>query len=124
MPSAVLALLRLRALAVFAALLLGGCPTLPTQLPGDFDQKIARAHTRADHEALAEYYEQEATLLHGKAQDHERRALAYGPPANYGRLEDGLKQHCNNLARRYREAAETNLALARLHREAAGAVRR
>ena len=106
-----------------AALQLAGSATLPTQLPADLDQKIAQARTRVDHEALAAYYEQEATLLHAKAQEHERRALAYGPPAPYGRLGDGLIRHCNDLARRYREAAETNLVIARLHREAAGAAR-
>ena len=47
------------------------------------------------------------------------RSGAYGPPAEYYRLENDFIRHCKYLASRYRDAADENLAVAKVHREAA-----
>jgi len=102
-----------------AGLLLAGCATTAGQLRANLEQKIANARTRSDHVELAGYYEQEARLLEEKSKEHERRALAYGPPTQYARLQNDFLRHCNYLASRYRDAAQASLALAKLHRHAA-----
>ena len=106
-----------------AILSLGGCASIGGEQHATLQQKTAAARTRADHEDLARYYEQEATVLQGKAQQHELRAIAYGPPSEYYRLENDFIRHCKYLASRYREAADENLALAKLHRQAAAAAK-
>ena len=106
-------------LMLAASLSLGGCATIGGEHHAALQQKIADARTRADHEDLAGYYEQEARMLQAKAKQHELRAIAYGPPADYYRLENDFIRHCKYLASRYREAADENLALAKLHRQAA-----
>ena len=110
--------------AFFGALLavnlsLGGCVFSGDQKPPVLQQRIESARTKADHVELAEYFEQEAKTLQAKAKQHEQMALEYGPPTGYARLENDLARHCNYLASRYREAAEENLALAKLHRRIA-----
>ena len=79
---------------------------------------IESARTKADHEALAAHYEQEAQALQDRAAEHERMAQAYERSA-YGKIGTTLSQHCEFLARMYREAAKENLELAREHRELA-----
>ena len=99
-----------------ASLLLGGCASIGVQKSPALQQKIESARTKADHEELAGYFEQEAKTLQAKAEQHQQVALAYGRPTEYARLENDFIRHCNYLAGRYREAAEANLALAQLHR--------
>lgn len=82
------------------------------------EQQITGAKTKADHEALAASYEQEAKGLEEKANDHKTMAKAYG---KVGALEEKqrLVSHCNSLARKYGDAAKEASALAKLHRELA-----
>ena len=102
-----------------AGLSLAGCATEAVQKREALEQKIANARTRVNHEELAGYYEREATALQAKAKQHEQRAFAYGPPTDYARLQNDFIRHCHYLAGRYRDAAEANLALAKLHRRSA-----
>lgn len=109
---------------VFAALLavnlsLGGCISSGSQKPSRLQEKLEDARTKADHEELAGYYEQEANALQAKAKQHEQKAQAYGAPTGYARLENDLARHCNYLAGKYRDTAEANLALAKPHRRMA-----
>lgn len=109
---------------VFAALLavnlsLSGCISSGSPKPARLQEKIEDARTKADHEKLAGYYEREANTLQAKAKQHAQRAQAYGPPTGYARLENDLARHCNYLASNYRDAAETNVELAKLHRRMA-----
>ena len=109
---------------VFAALLavnvsLGGCISSGSEKPARLQEKIEDARTRADHEELAGYYEQEANALQAKAKQHEQNAKASGPPTGYARLKDSFARHCHYLANKYRDDTETNLALAKLHRRMA-----
>jgi hypothetical protein len=85
----------------------------------DMDTIIQSATTKADHEALAAHYEQEAKALQDKAVEHRKMAQTYassGWPRNRG-----LAEHCETIASAYQTAAKENLALAKEHRELAEA---
>jgi hypothetical protein len=81
---------------------------------------IESARTKADHEALAAHYEQEAKALQDKAAEHETMAQKYQRGA-YGKTATTMIQHCEFLARTYRGAAKENLELAKEHHELAKA---
>lgn len=82
-------------------------------------QKILGAKSKADQEALAAQYEQEARELQAKAQEHREMAKAYktGPFGPGGKFD--LVRHCNNLAQKYEDAAKESLALAKAQRSLA-----
>ena len=83
---------------------------------------IENARTRADHEALAERYEQEAEALRQKEEQHQKYLAAYEKSGGYEAVKGGMIQHCNSLIRKYHELVEENLAMAKMHRQlAAGA---
>lgn len=89
---------------------------------GDIDKMIAGAKTESDHEALAAHYEAEAKALEAKAADHEEMRKAYERAGRYPAAKGGGVQHCNSLVLKYREAAQENRELAKMHHElAAGA---
>ena len=80
-------------------------------------QKILGAKSKADQEALAAQYEQEARELQAKAQEHREMARAYDKAGYFGPGgKFDLARHCNNLAKKYEDAAKESLALAKLHR--------
>jgi hypothetical protein len=88
------------------------------KMPHDMETVIQSATTKADHEALAAHYEQEAKALQDKATEHERMAQAYTKSV-YPRMKTSLAQHCATIATKYREAAKENRELAREHHELA-----
>ena len=81
-------------------------------------QKIESAKTRADYEALAASYEQEAKSLQAKAEEHKEMGKAY---SKIGHLKEkhNLVQHCDRLVEKYKGAAQESLTLAKLNRELA-----
>ena len=105
-------------------LLLCGCATEASQKRQPTVQQITSAQTRAEHEDLAVWYEQEARAAKEKA-DRHRRMLndsyrpAYGSRYTGTYRERAFLRHCENLVRRYGEVAEDTLALAKLHRQLA-----
>jgi len=113
-----------------AVLALGGCAAEWPVKPADLEQKIEAARTRADHQAIAAVYEQQAEGDRAAAERHRGLARAYerGYIAGGSRVRGSstarrenksLVAHCENLARIYQQAAEENLALAREHRQVA-----
>ena len=84
------------------------------------EQNILAAKSKADHEALAAQYENEAKELQAKAQAHKEMGKAYEKAGYFG---PGGKfdtvRHCNNLAQKYEDAAKENFALAKMHRSLA-----
>jgi hypothetical protein len=80
---------------------------------------IENARTRANHEALAESYEQEAEALRQKEEQHRKLLAAYEKSGGYEAVKGGMIQHCNYLIRKYHELVEENLAMAKMHRQAA-----
>lgn len=82
--------LNLNATKAFAAsLLLGvvlaGCSSGPPTPSPQLVQRIESAHTPADHESLAKYYEAEATAARTRAAEHRKMAKAYQGVATSGK---------------------------------------
>lgn len=120
-----------------AILTLAGCAAEGPVKPAGIEQKIEAARTRADHQDIAAAYEQQAEgdrsaaeRYRGLARAYERGLVWSGPPVgslesirshagNLGSQNQGLAALCENLARKYQQAAEENLALAREHRHLA-----
>jgi hypothetical protein len=113
--------------ALFAAgLSLAGCATQAVQEREPLAQRIANARTRADHEALAAWFEREATEARERAETHrkmgqhyERWAYTYYRQVPDAGLSGGFVRRCETLVRLHEQAAEENLALAKLHRQVA-----
>lgn len=104
--------------------LLTGCATEAMQQREAIEQRAAGARTRADHEAVAAWYEREAAAARENAARHQRMLDAYRPGFG-GRsagisTSAGILRHCENLVRRYEGIADDALALAKLHRQVAG----
>ena len=100
---------------------------LPTQHVGaqpaekfDLEKAIAGAKTPANHEAIASYYDREATTAKDKAVEHRRLAETYRTLATSGRAPlQPMGIHCEQLAQTYESAAADNAALAAGHRQMA-----
>jgi len=100
------------------ALALVGCAPAG-KMTHDMDARIQSASTKADHEALAAHYEQEAKALQEQASEHQKLVETYRR-TTYGKVSSAeLARHCEHLAAKYLEAAGANLDLAREHRELA-----
>lgn len=86
----------------------------------DVEKMMGAAKTPADHRALAEHYEREATAAKASAAMHRKMAADYrkaGGPA----AKAQLPEHCDGLVRVYEGAAKDLEAMARIHRDLAGA---
>ncbi len=102
-------------------LLISACAPVG-KMAHDMDTMIQSAATKADHNALATHYEEEAKALQDKATEHRRMEQAYAKSGGYVQSKTNLLQHCDVLASKYQEAANENLELAKQHRRlAAGA---
>jgi len=101
-----------------ALLLISACAPLG-KMTHDMDAMIQKATTKADHEALATHYEQEAKALQAKAADHRTMAQTYAKSGGYAVTKGNLLQHCESLAATYEKAAGENLELAKQHRQLA-----
>lgn len=80
------------------------------------------AGAATDHEGLAVQYENQAETHAAAARRHEGYAAVYrcNTSLNSGRQEHvALAEHCEKLARTYKQAAYENASLARLHRRLA-----
>ncbi len=91
--------------------------------PEQLDQSIIKAKSKADHESLAQYFEQEAKDVEEKAKRHQKLGEDYEKGGSYEKVKGFMLQHCNAMIRNYRQAAEDNLALAKMHRELAAEAR-
>jgi hypothetical protein len=113
----------MRGIVMLGVLVLAGACAPAGKMTHDMDAMIQKASTKADHEALAAHYEQEAKALQAKAADHDKMAQAYSRGGGYIQIKGNLLQHCEILAARYREAATQYLALAKEHRQLAAAAK-
>jgi hypothetical protein len=84
------------------------------------DQQVEMAHTRQEHDAVAERLEQEASEFEKRAGEHERLGKLYrggfGGPKKNGAA---LANHCDKLVKNLRASAQETREMARLHRHAA-----
>ena len=97
-------------------------PKMRMESPGaSIDHMLEMAKTRADHEAIAKRFEDEATQLDKQATEHEKLARRYrggvgvGPKTN----ADSLANHCDNLVKNLRASAGDAREMARMHRDVA-----
>ena len=86
--------------------------------PMDMSQAVQNAETKADHEALAEHYEEAAKEMQLKADEHKKLLSQYESKSYlYGKQAEDLKAHCQRLINVYEKAAEENLSMAKMHRQ-------
>lgn len=101
--------------------LLAGCAQ-PNPHPMDMTVAIQSAKTRADHEALAQHYEQAAKDAEAKVEEH-KQALAHfkRDPHDFPKSAMGgnYENHCNRLISIYESAVEANREMAAMHRQMA-----
>lgn len=85
--------------------------------PMDMSQAIQDAKTKADHEALAQHYEDTAKEMQLKVDEHKTLLSKYESHAYlYGRQAEDLKAHCRNLITIYQNAVDANMSMAKMHR--------
>ncbi|MGR8997569.1 MAG: hypothetical protein ACU88J_00780 [Gammaproteobacteria bacterium] len=102
---------------LFALGLLAACAEMNPH-PMDMTQAVQNAQTKADHEALAEHYEEAAKEMQDKVDEHKKLLSQYESKSYlYGRQAQALKAHCQRLINVYEKAAEENLSMAKLHRQ-------
>jgi hypothetical protein len=105
-------------ISLFLALgLLAACAEMNPH-PMDMSQAVQNAKSKADHDALAEHYEEAAKEMQLKADEHKKLLSQYESESYlYGKQAQDLKAHCQRLIDVYEKAAEENLSMAKLHRE-------
>ncbi|MDD4906776.1 MAG: hypothetical protein PHD39_11545 [Methylobacter tundripaludum] len=97
--------------------LLAACAEMSPH-PMDMSQAVQNAKTKADHEALAEHYEEAAKEMQLKVDEHKKLLSQYESKSYlYGRQAQSFKDHCQWLINAYEKAAEENLSMAKLHRQ-------
>lgn len=86
--------------------------------PMDMSHAVQNAKSKADHEALAQHYEEAAKEMQLKVEEHKKLLSQYQSESYlYGRQAEDLKAHCQRLINVYEKAAEENLIMAKLHRQ-------
>lgn len=105
------------------AIVLAGCAAQEAATaPASVEPKITNASSSVDHEELASWYESRAAVDAAAAKRHQGYAAIYRRNTSPSAAPDAhlaLALRCENLARTYQQAAEQNLALAKMHRELA-----
>ena len=80
---------------------------------------IAKAHTSADHQRLADHYGQEASRLEAEAKEHSELAETYAKSPNSHESKHpnsgATAGHCRTMAERYSGLAKEAKALSALH---------
>ncbi|MGZ4996264.1 MAG: hypothetical protein ACXV8J_00315 [Methylobacter sp.] len=102
---------------LLAAGLVAACAEMKPH-PMDMDLAVQNATSKADHEALAEQYEEAAKEMQAKAEEHRKLLSQYEAKSYlYGRQAEDLKAHCLRLIDVYEKAAQENLGMAKMHRQ-------
>jgi len=105
-------------ITLFLALgLLAACAEMNPH-PMDMNLAVQNAKTKADHEALAEHYEEAAKEMQLKVEEHKKLLSQYQSKSYlYGRQAEDFKAHCERLIDVYEKAAKENLEMAKMHRQ-------
>jgi hypothetical protein len=96
---------------------LAGCASGPTAPPADLLQQIESARTQADHEALAAYYDRQASAARASAATHRKMATSYQGMFAGGRGAASMPAHCNAIVRGQEAIATEYEAMAATHRQ-------
>ncbi len=92
--------------------------------PMEMTSAIQNAKTSADHEALAKHYEDAAREMQLKVEEHKKLLEEYERhPYYYPKHVQDLQAHCRSLIKSYEQAVETNMTMAKIHRQIEGDVR-
>ncbi len=109
-------------LAVSLTLVLLASCAQPNPHPMDMTVAVHNAVTPADHEALAEHYEQAAKDAAVEVDEHRQLLEQYKRSGYlYGKQALTLQSHCEALIRSYQQVANANLEMAKIHRQMAKA---
>ena len=118
--------MNLRALALSVAalttIILLAVPTLRAVAAEEMsiDKMIATAKTASDHEAIANYYKQQAAEARSKADMHKKMAEQYSMSGIGNQAtKTHFHQHCEALIRSYQTEANEYDALAKAHQDMA-----
>lgn len=94
------------------ASVVSGCA--PAAAPNEnIDRMIATAKTASDHEAIAAYYDKEASDAHAKYEEHKASIAYYDSGTPQWRK---WARHCARLAQDFKDAEQEASALATEHR--------
>jgi hypothetical protein len=86
----------------------------------DIDKMIATAKTTADHQAIADYYTQQAAEARAKVASHKKMAEQYSMSGIGNQAtKTHFHQHCEALVRSYEAEAKEYDALAKAHHDMA-----
>ena len=86
--------------------------------PMDMTQAVQSAETKADHEALAKHYDEEANEMQLKVDEHKKLLSQYESKSYlYGRQAQSFKDHCQWLINAYEKAVVSNREMAEMHRQ-------
>ncbi|MEQ1620638.1 MAG: hypothetical protein ABL919_04475 [Methylococcales bacterium] len=97
--------------------LLSACAEMDPH-PMDMSQAVQSATSKTDHEALAKHYEEAAREMQLKVEEHKKLLSQYQSKGyQYGKQAEDLKAHCQRLVDVYEKAAESNLEMAKMHRQ-------
>jgi len=82
---------------------------------------IATAKTPAEHQRIAEYYQEKAQEYLAQAKEHEEMAEAYkkNPMTNSSKFATGTVNHCEYFAQSFKEMAAKMQDLANMHEQMA-----
>jgi len=84
------------------------------------EKMIATAKTASDHEAIANYYKQQAAEARSKADMHKKMAEQYSMSGIGNQAtKTHFHQHCETLVRSYQTQANEFDALAKAHQDMA-----
>ena len=84
------------------------------------EKMIATAKTASDHEAIANYYKQQATDARSKVAMHQKMAEQYSMSGIGNQAtKTHFHQHCETLIRSYQTQADEFDALAKAHQDMA-----
>lgn len=103
--------------AIFLSVIMAGCASGPTAPPADLVQRIETARTPADHEALASYYDREASAARASAAAHRKMAASYQGMIGGGRGAASMPAHCNAIVRSQETIATEYEGMAAAHRQ-------
>ncbi len=95
---------------------LAACSSVPSG--SDIPASIANATTPADHQRIADYFNQKAAAYESEAAWHEKMALSYAARPK-GDLA-AMMAHCRSLKEQFTNAARDARTLEQAHRQLAG----
>ena len=110
---------RMAAVLLLIGVALSGCAGLATAPSPALQQQIETARTRADHEALAKYYDAGVARARAKVAEHRKMSTSYQGMISGGRGGGSMPAHCNAIASSYESIATQYDGMAAGHRQMA-----